>query len=418
MSLDENTDPTDQTAELLRRAEALISALSEGPHSEYGKGLRAAGHLARALPTLPRQDQSDSLRALFALLLPTGGVPLDFDHAAAGHCALHLLGAATRYSQANNLGVSVSTRELTVPREEISDDLSRKFERLEERLVELNRPLINFAPHTSILSDINAQLGLANANLEVQFDAALALGTQNSVPLKPLSSAFKNIARELARFLRSSSVRASDELKSRALSARRAATDAANYVNSVLRSTRERIAALPRWLASLELERLISPVPNESRAITSAGLNPVGTGVLGDMPPGASGPKVEVLAFGHLRNSNAWVPDGIDDLSDLKPCKALRILNLTGNPVSDLRPIQSLTNLEELYLGGTLVSDLKPLSNKRRLRKLDLSLTKVTDFSPITHLKLDELIVVGLGISDRSLFPRVKHVVGLERKLV
>ncbi|HLN64290.1 MAG TPA: leucine-rich repeat domain-containing protein, partial [Symbiobacteriaceae bacterium] len=74
-------------------------------------------------------------------------------------------------------------------------------------------------------------------------------------------------------------------------------------------------------------------------------------------------------------------------LSGIEQLTNLEILDLAGNRVSDLRPLQSLASLVSLYLSGNPVASLAPLSGLTRLENLSLHGTQVTDVRPLAGLK-------------------------------
>lgn len=77
------------------------------------------------------------------------------------------------------------------------------------------------------------------------------------------------------------------------------------------------------------------------------------------------------------------------------------ILNLGNTPVSDVTPLQSLTQLKTLYLSGTLVEDLTPLKSLTRLQALFLFSTEVGDVTPLQGLTcLQTLYLSNTKVSD------------------
>ena len=56
------------------------------------------------------------------------------------------------------------------------------------------------------------------------------------------------------------------------------------------------------------------------------------------------------------------------------------------NRISDLTPLENLTNLTHLILNCNAVSDLTPLRNLRKLKLLDLTENEITDISPLADL--------------------------------
>ena len=102
------------------------------------------------------------------------------------------------------------------------------------------------------------------------------------------------------------------------------------------------------------------------------------------------------------RLTRLGVLDGeIESLEGLQHAPNLRLLDLSGNPISDLTPLANLTNLEELLLSGGQISDLTPLANLRNLDILILNRNDITDISPLGGLtNLWVLKMAYNGISD------------------
>ena len=91
----------------------------------------------------------------------------------------------------------------------------------------------------------------------------------------------------------------------------------------------------------------------------------------------------------------------IESLEGLQHAPNLRLLDLSGNPISDLTPLANLTNLVELLLSGGRISDLAPLANLRNLEILILNRNDITDISPLGRLtNLWVLKMLDNGISD------------------
>ena len=73
----------------------------------------------------------------------------------------------------------------------------------------------------------------------------------------------------------------------------------------------------------------------------------------------------------------------------------IRHLNFAGKKVSDLSPLNGLTNLERLDLQRNNISSLNPLSGLINLQSLDLEGNKISDLSPLARLTKLEHLVVG-----------------------
>ncbi|HAN76241.1 MAG TPA: hypothetical protein DCQ63_19655 [Planktothrix sp. UBA8402] len=78
-------------------------------------------------------------------------------------------------------------------------------------------------------------------------------------------------------------------------------------------------------------------------------------------------------------------------LSDLTPLQGLTqitVLKLKNNHISDLTPLQRLTNLEELDLSYNKIIDISPLQSLTKLVRINLSYNQITDVSPLRNLKV------------------------------
>ena len=62
------------------------------------------------------------------------------------------------------------------------------------------------------------------------------------------------------------------------------------------------------------------------------------------------------------------------------------VLRLTNSSVTDLAPLEKLTNLQWLYLDRTQVSNLAPLEKLTNLRSLYLNATQVSNLAPLGKL--------------------------------
>ena len=93
-----------------------------------------------------------------------------------------------------------------------------------------------------------------------------------------------------------------------------------------------------------------------------------------------------------------------NQISDLKPLESLTNLTylfLDNNQISDIKPLESLTNLTHLNLGKNQISDIKPLESLTNLTQLWLYNNKISDIKPLESLtNLTELSLTGNKISD------------------
>ena len=73
----------------------------------------------------------------------------------------------------------------------------------------------------------------------------------------------------------------------------------------------------------------------------------------------------------------------MSELKDLHSLERLEIAQ-TGS-ISDLSPLQGLTNLTELVLGSAGIRDLTPIEGLRNIKSLSLGGSQVSDLSPIRN---------------------------------
>ena len=109
---------------------------------------------------------------------------------------------------------------------------------------------------------------------------------------------------------------------------------------------------------------------------------------------------------------------GIVDITGLEFATNLGTLRLSGNPITDLRPLTNLTTLENLYLSNlspeTPTLDIAPLANLINLEQLTLINSKVSDISPLAGLKtLRELDLSNNQIEDFSPLAGLTNLEGL-----
>ena len=79
-------------------------------------------------------------------------------------------------------------------------------------------------------------------------------------------------------------------------------------------------------------------------------------------------------------------------------------LDLSGNLIGDIKPLQKLTRLTKLDLYRNQISDIKPLQKLKRLTWLDLSQNQIYDIKPLRRLtQLKVLKIYGNCFSEPSL---------------
>jgi Leucine Rich repeats (2 copies) len=91
----------------------------------------------------------------------------------------------------------------------------------------------------------------------------------------------------------------------------------------------------------------------------------------------------------------------ISDITPLQSLTNLTELKLECNEISDITPLQSLTNLTHLTLRCDRISDLTPMQSLTNLTSLDLSGDRISDLTPLQSLtNLTCLWLSGDRISD------------------
>ena len=91
------------------------------------------------------------------------------------------------------------------------------------------------------------------------------------------------------------------------------------------------------------------------------------------------------------------------DLSPLASLTALVVLDLGDNQISDLSPLAALTNLRKVGLQDNQISDLSPLSALTNLRVINLRNNPLSDLRPLSNLiNLEDLNIPYCRVSDVS----------------
>lgn len=105
-----------------------------------------------------------------------------------------------------------------------------------------------------------------------------------------------------------------------------------------------------------------------------------------------------------LKNLNelALVYQNISDISPLKDLN-LTFLNIEGNFISDISPLDGMPALKELFASYNPVSDLSPLSSLHTLKRLSLQRVPVSDITPLTEMQaLEAVDLFGVPCADYS----------------
>ena len=105
---------------------------------------------------------------------------------------------------------------------------------------------------------------------------------------------------------------------------------------------------------------------------------------LGGNPIGDINPLQRLIQLTHLGLGATNLSDS--DLSLISTLTSLNYLALSGNQISNLLPLSALTSLRYLDLGGNQISDLSPLSELTDLVELALGGNQISDLSPLSEL--------------------------------
>jgi Leucine-rich repeat (LRR) protein len=101
-----------------------------------------------------------------------------------------------------------------------------------------------------------------------------------------------------------------------------------------------------------------------------------------------------------------WVDLSKNKITSLKGLDALGKLEyaqLSDNQITDLTPLGSLTRLNDLYLSNNQIKDLTPLANLKKLWTLYADGNQITDLKPVAGLtQLTSLDLKGNQITDIS----------------
>jgi len=102
--------------------------------------------------------------------------------------------------------------------------------------------------------------------------------------------------------------------------------------------------------------------------------------------------------------------NGITDLSPLETFADLDSLAIDGNPVSDIGPVASLTRLKVFSASDTYVEDLTPLAECLGLQYLYINSARVRDVTPLAGLELYDCFLKNNEIRDFSPLTNVSNL--------
>ncbi|MBE9121910.1 leucine-rich repeat domain-containing protein [Tychonema sp. LEGE 07199] len=110
-------------------------------------------------------------------------------------------------------------------------------------------------------------------------------------------------------------------------------------------------------------------------------------------------------------NKLALYYNQISDITPLQSLTNLTELNLDNNQISDITPLQSLTNLTKLALYNNQISDITPLQSLTNLTSLHLSKNPISDITPLQSLtNLTKLALYNNQISDITLLQSLTNL--------
>ena len=94
---------------------------------------------------------------------------------------------------------------------------------------------------------------------------------------------------------------------------------------------------------------------------------------------------------------------GITDLSGLEYCESLTVLNLRGNAVASITPLNNLKNLVRLDLGENKIKNIEPIAGMLLLEELILygDENEIVDWNPLRA----NVLAGGLGAGNTVVLP-------------
>jgi serine/threonine protein kinase len=99
--------------------------------------------------------------------------------------------------------------------------------------------------------------------------------------------------------------------------------------------------------------------------------------------------------YNNIAFSGNWGYGTINRLDDLRAMINLRVVNLTGQSISDLSPLADCPSIINLNIHESPVTDVSPLASMPRLRFLYLQGSDIQDFSPFSEMRSLEHLFLG-----------------------
>ncbi len=98
-------------------------------------------------------------------------------------------------------------------------------------------------------------------------------------------------------------------------------------------------------------------------------------------------------------------------LKEVRHFKSLKSLSITNSQITDLTPLEGLTQLNWLFLDESNVSNLETLSKLENLQYIKISISKITDISPLNNLRsLKTLVLDGNKIESLPSLQELKNL--------
>lgn len=136
------------------------------------------------------------------------------------------------------------------------------------------------------------------------------------------------------------------------------------------------------------------------------------------LPAGAAISKVQLTTLTVLDASagnDAAPEEMIRDITGLEHATRLLALGLSGNKISNIKPLAGLTNLGRLGLTSNEISDINPLVGLTKLQVLSLRDNEIRDISPLSGLTKLMLLELGFNkISNISPLEDMTNLIQLE----
>lgn len=94
----------------------------------------------------------------------------------------------------------------------------------------------------------------------------------------------------------------------------------------------------------------------------------------------------------------------LEGIEGIEYCRNLRLLNISGNDISNIYDLQELTQLEELYAAGNAIRDIDALLDLNHLEIVDLSDNDIEDISALLSMSSLKFVDIRKNpIQDREL---------------